>query len=133
MSLNLQLAKEPLLTWDNWEELNFSDVCTFLFYMKAAPKEVYNSVMRLQKHFVLVDKQSQKLKTKFTNYKKANEGYIIDNVQLKTKNQDLETQLVDLENQLANLEKQLEDTRSDKYLFQSSPPPLASVSDNSDG
>ena len=46
--------------------------------------------MRLRKHFMLIDKQNQKLKSKFTNYKKANKVYIINNAQLKAKNNDLE-------------------------------------------
>ena len=76
--------------------------------MEAAPRKVYDSVIRLQKHFVLVDKQNRKLKTKFANYKKVNKSYIINNAQLKTKN-------YDLENQLTDLEKQLENTRLDKH------------------
>ena len=87
--------------------MNFPDIRTFLCYVKAAPKEVYNSIMRLRKHLVLVNKQSQKLKTKFINYKKANKRYVIDNVQLKIKSQGLEMQMVSLENQLADLKKQL--------------------------
>ena len=47
--------------------------------MELAPREVYDSVMRLRKHHMLVDKQNQKLKSKFTNYIKANEVYIINN------------------------------------------------------
>ena len=129
-------AKEPL-TKKNWKELNFPDVCIFLYHMEIAPKEVYDSVMKLQKHLVLVDKQSQKLKLKFINYKKANKRYIIDNVQLKIENWDLETQLVNLENQLINLEKQLEDARSNKYSSlpppSASSPPPASAFDDSDG
>ena len=70
--------------------------------MESAPKEVYNLVMRLLKHLVLVDKQNQKLKSKFTNYEKANEAYVIDNTQLKVKNDDLENWLADLEKQLEN-------------------------------
>ena len=100
--------------------------------METAPREVYDLVLRLQKHFVLVDKQNCKLKAKFINYKKANKGYIIHNVQLKTENQSLETQL-------ANLEKQLENARSNKHFSPSPPPPSASLpppasaSDDSDG
>ena len=134
VSLNLQPAEEPL-TWDDQEELNFLDVRTFLRHMKAASKEVYNLIMRLQKHFVLVDKQNRKLKTKFTNYKKANKAYVIENKQLQFENRDLE-------NQLANLEKQLEIAHSDKHPTPSSPPlpppsalppPPASASNDSDG
>ena len=77
MALNLS-AKE-LLTQEDWEELNFPDVRTFVCHVESAPREVYNSVMRLWKHLVLVDKQNQKLKLKFTNYEKANEVYVIDN------------------------------------------------------
>ena len=118
------LAEEPL-TQEDQEELNFSDVCTFVHHVESAPKEVYNSVMRLQKHFVLVDKRNQKLKSKFTNYEKANEVYVIDNTQLKAENDDLE-------NRLADLEKQLKNARLDKYSAPSSPPPLSVVSDDSD-
>ena len=127
-------AKKPLTQKDQ-EELNFSDVCTFLRHLEATPREVYNSVMRLWKHLVLVDKQSQKLKTKFINYKKVNKVYVIKNKQLQSENRDLE-------NQLTDLKKQLEIVRSDKRLTLLSPlppplsassPPLASVSDNSDG
>ena len=90
-------AEEPSLTQDNQEELNFPDIRIFLCHMKATPREIYNFVIKLQKHFVLVNKQSQKLKSKFTNYKKANKLYIIKNKQLQTKNKDLENQLADLE------------------------------------
>ena len=117
-------AKEPL-TREDWKELNFSDVCTFIRYVKLAPREVYDLVMRLWKHFVLIDKQNQKLKSKFTNYEKANKAYIINNAQLKAKNDNLE-------NRLADLKKQLENTWLDKY---SAPLPLlppSVVSDNSD-
>ena len=82
-------AKEPL-TQENQEELNFSDVRTFVRHVESTPREVYNLVRRLQKHLVLVDKQNQKLKLKFTNYEKANKAYIIDNAQLKAENDDLE-------------------------------------------
>ena len=75
---------------------------------------------------MLVDKQNCKLKTKFTNYEKANKSYVIKNKQLQTKNKDLE-------NQLANLEKQLEIARLDKRLTPSSPLlPSFLVFDNSD-
>ena len=107
-------AKEPL-TWVDREKLNFSDVRIFVCHVELAPREVYNPVMRLQKHLVLVDKQNQKLKSKFTNYKKANRAYIIDNTQLKVENNDLE-------NWLVNLEKQLEIAYLDKRLTQSSSP-----------
>ena len=71
-------AKEPL-TQKNREELNFPNVRTFVRHMESALREVYDSVMRLWKHLVLVDKQNQKLKSKFTNYEKANKAYVIDN------------------------------------------------------
>ena len=92
--------------------------------MDEAPNEVYDSVMRLRKHFVLIDKQSRKLKKKFANYGKANEAYVIDNTQLKAENDNLE-------NQLANLAKQLENACLNKHLTQLFPPPLL-ASDNSD-
>ena len=115
-----QPANELLLTWNDCEELIFPDVRTFVRYVDETPDEVYDSVMRLQKHLVLIDKQSRKLEKKFTNYKKANEVYIVDNTQLKAENNNLE-------NQLANLAKQLENARLDKHLTQPSlPPPLAS-------
>ena len=81
--------------------------------------------MRLWKHLVLVDKQNQKLKSKFTNYEKANKAYIIDNTQLKAKNNNLE-------NWLANLEKQLENTRLNKHSAPSPLSLLSVISDNSD-
>ena len=81
--------------------------------------------MRLWKHLVLVDKQNQKLKLKFTNYKKANKAYVIDNAQLKAKNNNLE-------NWLADLEKQLENAQLDKHSAPSPPPLLSVISDNSD-
>ena len=133
--VGLNLLAKKLLTWEDREELNFSDVRTFLRHVEATPKEIYNSVIKLWKHFVLVDKQNQKLKTRFTNYKKANKAYFIDNIQLKAKNNNLE-------NWLANLEKQLEIARSDKHPTPSSLPlsfpsasplPPASASNNSDG
>ena len=135
MFLNSHLIKESLLTWEDWEELNFTDICTFLRHVEATSTEVYNSVMRFQKHLMLLNKQSRKLEKKLTNYKKANKTYVIKNKQLKTKNRDLKTQL-------ANLEKQLEIARLDKRLtplslpsppFSASPPPLASVFDDSNG
>ena len=123
MALNSP-AEEPL-TREDREELNFPDVRTFVRHVELAPREVYNLVMRLQKHLVLVDKQNQKLKLKFTNYKKTNEAYVINNAQLKAENNDLE-------NQLANLEKQLENTQLDKHSAPSPLPPLSVVSNNSD-
>ena len=120
-------VEEPL-TQEDWEELNFLDVRTFLCHVEAAPKEVYDSVMRLWKHLVLVDKQNQKLKTRFTNYKKANKVYVIENKQLQSENKDLE-------NQLADLEKQLEIIHLDRRPTPSSPlppPPTSVVSNNSD-
>ena len=123
VSLN-QPANEPPLTRNDREELIFPKVRTFVRHVDETPDEVYNSVMRLRKHFVLIDKQSCKLEKKFTNYEKANKAYVIDNTQLKAENDDLE-------NQLANLMKQLENARLDKYLTQPSPSlPLAS--DDSD-
>ena len=103
--LNPQLAKKPSLTQDDQKELNFSDVRTFIRHMKVTSRVVYNLVMRLRKHFVLIDKQNCKLKTKLTNYEKANKSYVIDNKQLKTANHGLKTQLINLESQLANLKK----------------------------
>ena len=69
--------------------------------------------------------QNQKLKSKFTNYKKANKAYVIDNAQLKA-------EYNNLENWLANLKKQLENARSDKHPVPSPPPPPSVVSDDSD-
>ena len=117
-------VKEPL-TWEDRKNLNFSNICTFVRHVELALREIYNLVMRLWKHLVLVDKQNQKLKSKFTNYKKANKAYIIDNAQLKAENNNLE-------NWLANLEKQLENTRLDKHLALSPLPPPSIVSNNSD-
>ena len=77
---------------------------------------------------MLVDKQNQKLKTRFINYEKANKAYVIENKQLQSENKDLESQLADLE-------KQLKIARLDKHstLFSLLPPPPASVvSDDSD-
>ena len=81
-------AKEPL-TQEDQKELNFPDVHTFLRHIEVVLKEVYNSVMRLWKHLVLVNKQNQKLKIRFINYEKVNKAYIIDNTQLKAENNDL--------------------------------------------
>ena len=114
-----------LLTREDREELNFPDVRTFVRHVELAPREVYDSVMRLRKHLVLVDKQNQKLKSKFTNYKKVNKAYIIDNSQLKAENDNLE-------NWLANLEKQLENAQSDKHPTPSPPPPPSVVSEDLD-
>ena len=72
----------------------------------------------------MIDKQSCKLEKKFTYYKKANKAYVIDNTQLKAKNDNLE-------NQLANLAKQLENACLDKHPTQLSPPPPL-ASDNLD-
>ena len=118
------LTKEPLTRKDR-EELNFPEVCTFVRHVELAPRKVYNLVMRLWKHLVLVDKQNQKLKSKFTNYKKANKAYVIDNAQPKAESDNLE-------NRLANLEKQLENARLNKHLAPSLLPPPSIVSDNSD-
>ena len=82
--------------------------------------------MRFRKHLVLVDKQNQKLKSKFINYKKANKTYVIDNIQLKAKNNNLE-------NWLANLEKQLKNALLNKHSALSSLPPPSVVSNDSDG
>ena len=114
-------TKEPL-TWEDWEELNFPDVRTFVRYVKSALREVYNLVMRLWKHLVLVDKQNQKLKLKSINYEKANKAYVINNTQLKAKNNNLE-------NWLADLEKQLENAWLNKHSAPS-PLPLPSVVSN---
>ena len=89
--MNFQLAKKPPLTQDDREELNLSDIRTFLLHVNVALKEVYNSTMRLRKHFVLIDKQNCILEKKLTNYKKANKPYIIENKQLKSENKGLET------------------------------------------
>ena len=97
VSLN-QLVNELPLTQNDCEELIFPDVYIFVCYVDEAPDKVYDSVMRLQKHLVLINKQSCKLEKKFANYEKANEVYIIDNIQLKVENNNLE-------NWLANLEK----------------------------
>ena len=82
-------AKEPL-TWEDREELNFSDVRIFIRHVELAPRKVYDLIMRLWKHLMLVDKQNQKLKLKFTNYEKANKAYVIDNAQLKAESNNLE-------------------------------------------
>ena len=94
-SIVLNPPIKDLLIRESQKELNFPDICIFLCHVKAASKEVYNFIIRLWKHLVLVNKQNQKLKLKFTNYKKANEAYIIDNAQLKAKNDNLENQLAD--------------------------------------
>ena len=117
-------AEEPL-TREDQEELNFPDVRTFIRHVKLAPREVYDLVMRLWKHLVLVDKQNQKLKLKFTNYEKANKAYVINNAQLKAENNNLE-------NRLANLEKQLENAQLNKHSAPSPLPPPSVISDNSD-
>ena len=103
-----QSANEPPLTRNDCEELIFPDVRTFMYYVDKAPDEVYDSVMKLQKHLILINKQSCKLEKKFANYEKANKAYVINNTQLKAENDDLE-------NQLADLAKQLENTRLNKY------------------
>ena len=74
---------------------------------------------------MLVDKQNQKLKLKFTSYEKANKAYVIDNAQLKAKNDNLK-------NWLANLEKQLENARLDKHSAPSPLPLPSIVTDDSD-
>ena len=83
---------------------------------------------------MLVDKQNQKLKSKFTNYEKANKVYVINNAQLKAENDNLE-------NQLADLEKQLKIAHLDRHPTLSfplsplsvvlPPSPASVVSDNS--
>ena len=104
------------MTQNDCEELIFPDVHTFMRHIDEAPDEMYDSVMKLRKYLVLIDKQSCKLEKKFANYEKVNKAYIIDNMQLKAKNDDLE-------NQLADLAKQLENARLDKHPTQPSPPP----------
>ena len=89
-SVLLNPSAKELLTQKDWEELNFPDICIFVCHVELASREIYDSVMRFRKHLVLVDKQNQKLKLKFTNYEKANKTYVINNAQLKTKNNDLE-------------------------------------------
>ena len=79
VSLN-QLANEPLLTQNNCEQLIFPDICTFVRHVDKTPDKMYDSIMRLWEYLVLIDKQSCKLEKKFTNYKKANKVYVIDNV-----------------------------------------------------
>ena len=124
VSLN-QLANELPLTRNNCEELIFPDVRTFVRHMDETPDEVYDSVMRLWKHLVLINKQSRKLEKKFANYKKTNKMYVINNAQLKAKNNNLK-------NWLADLEKQLENAQSDKHPAPSPPPLPSVVSNNSD-
>ena len=65
------------------------------------------------------------MEKKFANYEKANEVYVIDNTQLKAKNDNLK-------NQLADLAKQLENARLDKYPTQPSPPPPLASDDLDD-
>ena len=65
------------------------------------------------------------MEKKFANYEKANKAYIIDNTQLKIKNDDLK-------NQLADLAKQLENACLDKHPTQLSPPPLLAFDDLDD-
>ena len=121
----LNSPAKKLLTREDQEELNFPDVCTFVRHVKLAPKKIYNLVIRLRKYLVLVDKQNQKLKLKFTNYKKANEAYVINNALLKAENNNLK-------NQLVNLKKQLENAWLDKHSAPSPPPPPSVVTNNSD-
>ena len=94
--MGLNLSTEKPLTEENQEKLNFPDVCIFVRHVESAPREVYNLIMRLWKHLMLIDKQNQKLKLKFTNYKKINKAYIINNAQLKAENDNLENWLADL-------------------------------------
>ena len=118
VSLN-QPANEPPLTRNDHEELIFLDVRIFVRHVDEAPDKVYDSVIRLWKHLVLINKQSRKLEKKFANYKKTNKIYVIDNTQLKIENDNLE-------NRLAYLAKQLENAHFNKHPTQSSPPlPLA--------
>ena len=114
------------MTRNNCEELIFPDVRIFVHHVDEVPDEMYDSVMKLQKHLVLIDKQSRKLEKKFANYEKANKVYVIDNTQLKAENDNLE-------NRLADLAKQLENARLDKHPTQPSPsPPLASNDSDDD-
>ena len=55
VSLN-QPANERLLMQNNCEELIFPDVRIFVHYVDEAPDKVYDSIMRLRKHLVLIDK-----------------------------------------------------------------------------
>ena len=133
MFLNSQPAKKPLLTRKDQEELNFPDERTFLCHVEAAPRMIYDSIMRLQKHLVLLDKQSCKLKKKLTNYEKANKAYVIENKQLKSENKSLKTQSANLENQLADLKKQLKIAHLHKCPTPLFLPPPASAFDDSNG
>ena len=47
---------------NNCEELIFSDVRTFVRHVDEAPDKVYDFIIRLWKHLVLINKQSRKLK-----------------------------------------------------------------------
>ena len=85
-----------MLTQNNREKLIFPDVRTFVCHVDEVPDKVYDSIMRLRKHLVLINKQSCKLEKKFANYEKANKAYVIDNMQLKAKNDDLENWLANL-------------------------------------
>ena len=124
VSLN-QPANEPLLMQNNHEELIFPDVRTFVGYVDEVPDEVYDSIMNLRKHLVLINKQSRKLQKKFANYEKANEVYVIYNMQLKAENDNLK-------NRLADLAKQLENACLDKHPTQPSPPPPLASYDSDD-
>ena len=124
VSLNQPPNELPLMR-NNREELIFSDVRTFVHHVDEAPDKVYDSVMRLWKHLVLIDKQSRKLEKKFANYEKANKAYVIDNTQLKAKNDNLE-------NWLANLVTQLENACLNKHPTQSSLPPSLAFDDLDD-
>ena len=55
VSLN-QPANELPLTQNNREELIFLDVRTFVRHVDETLDKVYDSVMRLWKHLVLIDK-----------------------------------------------------------------------------
>ena len=94
-------------------------------HVDKALDEVYDSVMGLWKHLVLIDKQSRKLEKKFANYKKANKAYVINNTQLKAENDNLK-------NWLANLAKQLENTHLNKHPTQPSPLPSLAPDDSDD-
>ena len=94
--VGLNFSTKKPLTEENQEKLNFPDVYTFVRHVESAPREVYDLVMRLWKHLMLIDKQNQKLKLKFTNYEKINKAYVINNAQLKAENDNLKNWLADL-------------------------------------
>ena len=55
VSLN-QPVNEPPLMQNNCEELIFPDVRIFVHHVDEALDKVYDSIMRLRKHLVLIDK-----------------------------------------------------------------------------